>query len=66
MWTEHVTVTFGGKVTETEIRQFHSVTEAMDSLGTAEVLRLINAALRTRQLADIRQTLERHKREVVR
>ena len=65
MWTEHTAVTFGGKQTEAEILHFSSVAEATETLGPADVLGLINAAFRTRQLARIRQTLEHHKREVL-
>ena len=63
MWREPVAVRFGGTVTEAELTQFHSVAEAIEELGNAEVLALLNYAHRTRQLMRIRQTLEHHKRE---
>ena len=62
MRKEHMIVRFGGISTPIAIAQFDSVGEARLELDEDDLLRLIDAAYRQRQLAQARQDLERHPR----
>jgi hypothetical protein len=60
--TEPITIRVGAQSVAADLLHFDSVDEAIASIGTADLLVLINHAYRLQQLAAMRKVLERHPR----